>query len=67
MGEDTIWWSRDGNPHFSLDHDRDEYYFTFHHTQADTMTVYKPEDLDFTSAIYAAYVHVIANLDKTIE
>uniref|UniRef100_A0A914W508 Carboxypeptidase Q n=1 Tax=Plectus sambesii TaxID=2011161 RepID=A0A914W508_9BILA len=42
------------------------YYFYFHHTNADTMTVLKEEDLDYVTAVLATYTHIIANMDKQL-
>uniref|UniRef100_A0A914WA00 Carboxypeptidase Q n=1 Tax=Plectus sambesii TaxID=2011161 RepID=A0A914WA00_9BILA len=42
------------------------YYFFFHHTNADTMTVLKEEDLDYVTAVLATYTHIIANMDKRL-
>ncbi|CAI4226355.1 unnamed protein product [Auanema sp. JU1783] len=42
----------------------DEYYFNFHHTQGDYMTIFKDGDLEATSAIFAALAHNIANMDS---
>ncbi len=43
----------------------DEY--TFVHSQGDTMTVLKPEDIDYTGAMYAAFANIIANLDTNLQ
>ena len=40
-----------------------EYYFYFHHTEGDYMTVLKDGDLEYTTAIFATLAHVIANAD----
>ena len=42
-----------------------ERYFWFHHSDGDRMTVEQPEDLDMSTALWAASAYVVADL--TIE
>ncbi len=62
---DVRYWAQDGVPgFFYLNYDYLDHYFIFHHTNADTMTVLKAEDLDYTSAIFGSFAYVIANMDS---
>ncbi len=57
-------WARQGIPgFFYINMDRYQYYFIFHHTQGDFMTVLKPDDIDYTAALFASFANIIANLD----
>ncbi|KAI1708213.1 peptidase family m28 domain-containing protein [Ditylenchus destructor] len=61
---DLQFWTNDKVPGVQYTSDKgDEYYWYFHHTNADYMTVFKEDDIDFTSAIFAVMAHVIANMD----
>ncbi len=59
---DVAPWAADGVPGFIyVNEDMYQYYFYFHHTKADTMTVYKAEDIDYTAAVFAVFANAIAN------
>uniref|UniRef100_A0A914WQP7 Carboxypeptidase Q n=1 Tax=Plectus sambesii TaxID=2011161 RepID=A0A914WQP7_9BILA len=62
---DVTFWAKEGVPasNYITEQGRD-YYFYFHHTDADYMTIFKDGDLEFTSAMYATLAHVIANMDS---
>lgn len=60
---DVAPWAADGSPStFYLNRDKYEYYFFFHHTQADYMTVFEEGDLDFVGAAFAVIAHAYANV-----
>uniref|UniRef100_A0A914XAA4 Carboxypeptidase Q n=1 Tax=Plectus sambesii TaxID=2011161 RepID=A0A914XAA4_9BILA len=62
---DVTFWADEGVPasNYFPEQGRD-YYFYFHHTNADYMTAFKDGDLEYTSAIFATLAHVIANMDS---
>lgn len=41
---------------------RNEKYFWYHHTEADTMTVEDPDSLDLNTAMYAVLSYIVADL-----
>jgi carboxypeptidase Q len=41
---------------------RNEKYFWYHHTEADTMTVEDPDSLDLNTAMFAIVSYIIADL-----
>lgn len=41
-----------------------EYYFYFHHTQADYLSIFKEGDIDYTAAIFGVLAHVLSNMDS---
>lgn len=41
---------------------RNEKYFWYHHTEADTMTVEDPDSLDLNTAMFAVISYIIADL-----
>lgn len=43
-----------------------EYYFRYHHTAGDTMTMMNADDLDSNVVGVAAFLYIIADLEKTI-
>lgn len=54
-------WTRVGVPGISLK-TSDEKYFWYHHTNADTMDVENPHELDLCTAVFAATSYVAADL-----
>ena len=43
-----------------------EYYFRYHHTAGDTMSVMDPDDMDSNVVGIASFLYIIADLDKTV-
>jgi len=43
-----------------------DYYFWFHHSEGDTMSVLKTEELDANLAVWAAISYVVADLSKSL-
>jgi hypothetical protein len=43
--------------------DKIDYYYYFHHTNGDFMTVLKPDDINYVGAMYASVAYLIANSD----
>lgn len=41
-----------------------DYYFNFHHSSADYLSVFRDGDIDYTAAIFATLAHTIANIDE---
>lgn len=48
------------------DNESKDYYFQFHHTAGDTMTVMNADDLDSNVVGIAAMFYILADLDNTI-
>lgn len=42
------------------------FYFKYHHSAGDSMTMMDPEDLDSNVVGIAAFLFIIADLDKTV-
>ncbi len=62
---DVSFWANEGVPAANYITEKGiDYYFYFHHTNADYMTIFKDGDLEHTSAIFATLAHVIANMDS---
>ncbi|XP_061919070.1 carboxypeptidase Q-like isoform X1 [Entelurus aequoreus] len=60
-GTDISPWIQAGVPGASL-HVADSRYFWFHHTEADTMSVQDPRDMDLCAALWAVVAFVVADL-----
>ncbi|XP_050455602.1 carboxypeptidase Q-like [Cataglyphis hispanica] len=60
-GPDIDFWIKAGVPGASL-WTKNEKYFYYHHTNADTMLVENPEALDMNTAIFAAVSYVLADI-----
>uniref|UniRef100_A0A915PXU5 Carboxypeptidase Q n=1 Tax=Setaria digitata TaxID=48799 RepID=A0A915PXU5_9BILA len=61
---DVRFWAFDGVPSVNYLPDKAvDYYFYFHHTDGDYITIFKDGDLEYTAAIFAVLGHVIANMD----
>ena len=48
------------------DNDSHDYYFSYHHTAGDSMTVMNPDDMDSNVVGLAAMMYILADLDETI-
>ncbi|XP_062395588.1 carboxypeptidase Q-like [Sardina pilchardus] len=64
-GTDINMWMEAGVPGASL-HTADSKYFWFHHTEADTMTVQSPLEMNLCSALWAVVAYVVADLDEML-
>lgn len=60
-GPDIEQWSNRGFPSASL-MNKNEKYFNYHHSDADSMLVENPDDLDKNTALFAAAAYVIADI-----
>uniref|UniRef100_A0AC35FJY8 Carboxypeptidase Q n=1 Tax=Panagrolaimus sp. PS1159 TaxID=55785 RepID=A0AC35FJY8_9BILA len=61
---DVQFWADDGVPSINyVSEQGEDYYFYFHHTSGDYMTIFKNDDLQYTSAVFAALGHVLANVE----
>jgi hypothetical protein len=61
---DVTYWTRTGTPGAEyINMDKYDYYFNFHHTQGDYMTIFKPDDIDYVAAVFASIAYVISDLD----
>lgn len=61
VGSDITVWTAYGMPGASL-YNKNERYFWYHHTNADTMDVEDSDNLDLNTALWAAVAYVIADL-----
>ncbi len=61
VGSDISHFLQKGVPGFSFIN-QNERYFWFHHTQADTMTVENPDELNLCTAVWVVASYVIADL-----
>lgn len=43
--------------------DKYDYYFQYHHSNGDSITVYNPEDLDYSTALWTVVSYVMADLE----
>ncbi|KAE9550478.1 hypothetical protein FO519_006316 [Halicephalobus sp. NKZ332] len=61
---DVQFWADSGVASVNYVSDQGEdYYFYFHHTHGDYMTIFKEDDLQYTAAIFAALGNVLANIE----
>ncbi|VDK89670.1 unnamed protein product [Litomosoides sigmodontis] len=61
---DVSFWAKDGVPSVNYLPDKAiDYYFYFHHTDGDYVTIFKDGDLEYTASIFAVLGHIIANMD----
>uniref|UniRef100_A0A915CL36 Carboxypeptidase Q n=1 Tax=Ditylenchus dipsaci TaxID=166011 RepID=A0A915CL36_9BILA len=61
---DVGFWTKDKVPGVNYSSDKGaNYYFYFHHSNGDYMTVFKEGDIDYTAAIFSSLAHVLANMD----
>ncbi|KAI1727430.1 peptidase family m28 domain-containing protein [Ditylenchus destructor] len=62
---DVVFWANDGVPSVNYVSEKGiEYYFYFHHTQADYLSIFKEGDIDYTAAIFGVLAHVLSNMDS---
>ncbi len=62
---DVLFWANDGVPSANYVSEKGiDFYFYFHHTQADYLSVFREGDIDYTAAIFATLAHVLANMDS---
>ncbi|KAK6104437.1 Peptidase M28 family protein [Brugia pahangi] len=62
---DVRFWAKDGIPSVNYIPDKAiDYYFYFHHTGGDYITIFKDGDLEYTASIFAVLGHIIANMDN---
>ncbi|EYC07444.1 hypothetical protein Y032_0070g438 [Ancylostoma ceylanicum] len=40
-----------------------DYYFNFHHSEADYVSIFEEDDISYTAGIFAVLAHNIANMD----
>ncbi|CAF1219394.1 unnamed protein product [Rotaria sordida] len=64
-GEDIDSWMERGVPGASLLNDNWDY-FSYHHSNGDTMNVLNSTDLDLAAAVWAVYAFSIADLDNLL-
>ncbi|VDM39879.1 unnamed protein product [Toxocara canis] len=58
-------WADEGIPSVNYLPDRGrEYYFRYHHTDADYMSIFKEGDLEYTAAIFGVLAHIVANTEE---
>lgn len=65
---DTNWWAQDGIPGTFLASAGQGYqrYFSYHHSEGDTPSVYGKKDLDVPTAVWAVLAYVIADMNETL-
>uniref|UniRef100_A0A915DQP3 Palmitoyltransferase n=1 Tax=Ditylenchus dipsaci TaxID=166011 RepID=A0A915DQP3_9BILA len=62
---DVMFWASDGVPSANYVSEKGiDYYFYFHHTQADYLSIFKEGDIDYTAAIFGVLAHVLGNMDS---
>lgn len=64
-GTDINYWIQAGVPGASLLDDLSKY-FSFHHSQGDTMTVLSPEEMNVAAALWAVVAYVVADLEDML-
>uniref|UniRef100_F6PX15 Carboxypeptidase Q n=1 Tax=Monodelphis domestica TaxID=13616 RepID=F6PX15_MONDO len=64
-GTDINYWIQAGVPGASLMDDLNRY-FSFHHSQGDTMTALDPTQMNYSAAVWAVVSYVIADLDEML-
>ncbi|XP_027705760.1 carboxypeptidase Q isoform X3 [Vombatus ursinus] len=64
-GVDINYWIQAGVPGASLLDDLKRY-FSFHHSQGDTMTALDPMQMNYSAAVWAVVSYVIADLDEML-
>ncbi|VDP32406.1 unnamed protein product [Heligmosomoides polygyrus] len=53
-----------GVPSVNYESDRgNDFYFRFHHSNADYVSVFDKDDIKYTAAIFAVLAHNVANLE----
>ena len=48
------------------DTDSHDYYFKYHHTAGDTVSIMNPDDMDSNVVGIATFLYIIADLDKSL-
>lgn len=62
---DVVFWSKDGVPAVNYVAEKGiDYYFFYHHTQADYLSIFEEGDIDYTAAIFGVLAHILANMDS---
>ncbi|KAH7718874.1 leucyl aminopeptidase [Aphelenchoides avenae] len=62
---DIIFWGRDGVPAVNYVAEKGkDYYFQFHHTMGDYLSVFEEGDIDYTAAIFAVLAHTLGNMES---
>lgn len=64
-GTDINFWMQAGVPGASLLDDLYKY-FSFHHSQGDTMTVMSPKEMSIAAAVWAVVSYVVADLEEML-
>ncbi|XP_043852211.1 carboxypeptidase Q [Dromiciops gliroides] len=64
-GTDISYWIQAGIPGANLMDDLKQY-FSFHHSQGDTMTALNPIEMNYSAAVWAVVSYVIADLDEML-
>ncbi|XP_055980907.1 carboxypeptidase Q [Sorex fumeus] len=64
-GTDINYWIQAGVPGASLLDDLSKY-FTFHHSQGDTMSVLNPKEMNVAAALWAVVAYVVADLEEML-
>jgi len=68
-GADTDPWFRAGVPQMRneiKDNASNDFYFSYHHSAADTMSIMDAEDMDDNVIMIASMMYLIADLDVTL-
>ncbi|KAK5979159.1 hypothetical protein GCK32_021526, partial [Trichostrongylus colubriformis] len=54
-----------GVPSANYESDRgSDYYFNFHHSNADYVSIFEEDDIKYTAGIFAVLAHNIANMEE---
>ena len=62
---DVAWWGAEGVAGSEyLNMDKYEYYFYFHHTNADYMTIFNRDDIDYVAAVFASVAFMVSDVDQ---
>ncbi|XGW12682.1 hypothetical protein V3C99_013387 [Haemonchus contortus] len=62
---DITYFANAGIPSVNYESDKgNDYYFNFHHSNADYVSIFKEDDIKYTAAIFAVLAHNIANMEE---
>ena len=61
-----IWVQNESNVPVGSLLNKNENYFWYHHSGADTMNVQNPDEMDLCTAVWAVYAYVLADLDSVL-